>query len=196
MTKKSSQKNRFRLILLVTLASIIFLFFLKTMFVIFLEVMDKNFSNTQSWKEYYSLEDWNLSSHAIVDLDNDGKKDMVTFTNCAFLSTVSAEKIPIEKQCQEPDMSIIVFPDNTTSVGQKLFSQKPFHYQWLRKSYLVKTQNNVWKFYDMNGILLKTYELGKDNLFSEVKPTFLDIVDTLTYQLSHLGVVLILFVLP
>ena len=196
MKRRPPHKNILRLIVLITLACLVLLFFLKTMFVIFLEVTDKNFSITQSWKEYFSLEDWNLSGHAIVDVDNDGKKDMVTFTNCAFLSTISAEKIPIQKQCEEPSMSTIAFPDNATTVGQKLSSQTPFHYQWLKKSYLVKTKNNVWKFYDMNGIFLRTYELGNDHLFTEVKPTFLDIIDTFAYQINHLGVTLLLFVLP
>lgn len=134
--------------------------------------------------------------HAITDLDNDGKKDIITFTNCAFLSSVTAQSISSNKRCEESGMSIIAFPDNTTTVGQKLVSQKPFHYQWFRKSYLVKTHNDIWKFYDMNGLQLRTYELGKNHLFTEVKPTFLDRVDALTCQISHLGVVLFLIVLP
>ena len=134
--------------------------------------------------------------HAILDLDNDGKKDIITFTNCAFLSSVAEESIPFNSRCEEPSMSVLVFRDNTTSVGQKLTSQKSFRYQWLKKSYLVKTQDDVWKYYDMNGLQLRTYELGNDLLFKEVEPTFLDKIDVLTYQISHLGIVYLLIILP
>jgi len=134
--------------------------------------------------------------HATTDLDGDGQKDMVTFTNCVFFSSVLPEKIPFNKQCREPEMSIISFPDNSVSVGQKLSSKKPFRYQWLKKSYLVKTNDDIWKFYDMNGLQLRTYELYGDHLFREVNPTFLDRIDTFTYQLSHLGVVFLLIALP
>jgi len=48
----------------------------------------------------------------------------------------------------------------------------------------------------MNGLQLRTYELRKDHLFKEVKPTFLDKVDAFTYQTSHLGVALLLALLP
>lgn len=184
------------LVLLIVLSFLFFIFLFITIYLFTIKETSKNYSLTQSWKEYYSLEDWNLSIHAIADIDDDGRKDMITFTNCAFLSSLPVENITSDKRCEEPSMSIIAFPDNTTSVGQKLISQKPFGYQWLRKSYLVKTPNDIWKFYDMNGLQLRVYELGKDHLFTEAKPTFLDIVDLFTYQISHLGVILVLIILP
>lgn len=187
---------KLRLVLLVVLSSLFFIFLFITIYLFAIKETSKNYSLTQSWKEYYSLEDWNLSMHAIVDIDNDGQKDMVTFTNCAFLSSVPVENITSDKLCEEPGISVIAFPDNITSVGQKLVSQKLFKYQWFRKSYLVKTPSDIWKFYDMNGLQLRVYELGKDHLFTEVKPTFLDMVDLFTYQISHLGVVLLLIILP
>lgn len=187
---------KLQLTLLVGLILIISIFFLMTIYFFALKDTSKNYSLVQTWKEYYSTEDWNLAMHAIVDIDGDNKKDIVTFTNCAFLSSVKTENIPSDKQCEEPGMSNIDFPDNDVSVGQKLSSQKPFSYQWLRKSYLVKTHNDIWRFYDMNGLQIRVFELGKDHLFTEVNPTFLDKVDTFTYQLSHLGVALLLIVLP
>lgn len=159
------------------------------------EEANKSFSLVQSWKEYYSLEDWNLSMHAYTDIDGDNKKDMITLTNCAFLSTMSPDKIPLHKQCKEPGMSKIGFPDNSISVGQKLSPNEPFHYQWLKKSYLAKTEDNTWKFYDMNGLQQKVYELRENNLFEEVKPTLLDRIDATTYQTSHLGISLLFIVL-
>jgi hypothetical protein len=196
MTKSSKVELKSKLILLITVVSTAFIFLFTTVYFFAFKETSKSYSLIQSWKEYYSLEDWNLIMHAVTDVDGDGQKDIITFTNCAFLSAVPPEKIPSDKRCNEPGMSIIAFPDNTVSVGQKISSKNPFRYQWLKKSYLVKTNDGVWKFYDMNGLQLRTYELGRDNLFIEVNPTFLDRIDTFTYQLSHLGVVLLLVVLP
>jgi len=196
MTKKVLLHPKLQLALLVGFALALFTLMFVTIYLFAFKETSKSYSLTQSWKEYYSLEDWNLTMHAITDIDGDGKKDMITFTNCAFLSSISPEAISTENECQEAGMSVIAFPDNSVSVGQKLISQKPFHYDWLKKSYLVKTNNDIWKFYDMNGLQLRTYELGIDHLFKEVNPTFLDKIDVLIYQLSHLGIVLLLIILP
>lgn len=170
------------------------IFLLVTIYFLFFRETSKSYSLTQSWQEYYSLKDWNLTMNAIVDMDSDGKKDIVTFANCAFLSSVTSKNIPIDKQCRQPGMSIIAFPDNSISVGQKLVSQKPLENKWLGKSYLVKTKPGIWKFYNLNGLEMRVYEKGSDNLFSEINPTYLDMIDLFTYQISHLGVVLFLFV--
>lgn len=196
MKKRLKLRPKLKRTLLIVLASIIGIFLFTTIYLLAVKETSKSYSLFQSWKEYYSLEDWNLTKHGITDIDEDGKEDMVTFTNCAFLSSVPAEIIPSDKQCKAPGMSIIAFPDNSVYVGQQLSSRKPFSYQWLRKSYLVKTNHNVWKFYDMNGLQLRTFELMENRLFKEVNPTFLDRIDAFTYQVSHLGVILLLSVLP
>ena len=161
----NSKTVQFRLTLVILLIILFFIFLFITVYFFVFKETSKNYSLIQSWKEYHGVEDWNLAKHAIVDMDGDNKKDMVTFTNCAFLSSVAVKKIPSEKQCKEPGMSTFAFRDNSVIVGQKLIPQKPFWYQFLRKSYLVKTHNDIWKFYDMNGFQLRTYELGKDSLF-------------------------------
>jgi|GEM_PF-1292840 len=195
MLKNLGLSAKLKLVQLTLLVCVIFAFLFITIYLLVFKETGKSYSLVQSWKEYYSLADWNLALHAITDIDGDGKKDMITFTNCAFFSSLSPEKIPEDQQCQEPGMSIITFPDNSISIGQKLFSQKPFRYQWLKKSYLVKTGDGVWKFYDMNGLQLRTFELRENNLFVEVEPSFLDRIDTFTYQATHLGVVFLLIVL-
>lgn len=196
MTKKVLLQPKLHPALLVGLALTLFTFIFITIYLFVFKETGKSYSLTQSWKEYYSLKDWNLTMHAITDIDGDGKKDIITFTNCAFLSSISPKDVPIEKKCQEPGMSIIAFPDNDIFVGQNLISQTPFRYNWLRKSYLVKTNYNKWKFYDMNGLQLRTYDLKDDHFFKEVNPTFLDRIDVLSYQLSHLGIALLLSILP
>lgn len=171
-------------------------FLLSSFYAFFLKDTGTSYSVTQKWSEYYSLEDWNLAMHAYPDIDNDGKKDMVIFTNCVFLSSVNDTDIPVGKRCKEPEMSRIGFPGKKAKIGQEMIPKKPFTYNWLRKSYIVKTYKNEWKLYDLNGLQLRVYMLNKDNLFFEIKPSALDRIDVLAYQLAHVGVGMLLVVLP
>jgi hypothetical protein len=191
--KKTVQANlHHRFIFYVAVGVTIFLFLFLTMYFIAFKDTGKSYSLVQTWKEYYGVEDWNLTKHAIADIDGDGKKDMVTFTNCAFLSSVTKNQIAPENRCMEPGISRIVFQDENERVGQKLTPSKPFFYQWLRKSYLVKTKSDIWKFYDMNGFQLRVYELDTNKLFHETQPTILDWIDTYTYEFSHMGIIVFL----
>ena len=165
-----------------------------TAFLFFFGNTGESYSFTQKWAEYYSLEDWNISAHAITDIDQDGKNDIVTFTNCAFLSSVSVGMIPVEKRCEAPGMSGLVFMDDSVTVGQKLISKKPFVYDWLLKSYLTKSKDGVWKFYNMNGLQLRTFVMDKNLMFNESVPTYRDRIDVLTYQISHLGMMMFFIV--
>jgi len=192
MTKPIKNKPSPKLIFWIILIIGFFIFVTVTVQMFVVKDTGTSYSLTQSWKEYYGLEDWNLSKHGITDIDGDGKKDLITFTGCVFLSSIVETEIPLDKQCQEPWISTVVFPDHSINTGQNLISTKPFHYQGLRKSFLVKTINDTWKYYDMNGLQIRTFELEENGIFNETKPTLLDKVDTLTYQVSHLGVILLL----
>lgn len=180
--------------ILPALIALIVSYILLSVYLFFFKDTNQSYSLTQTWNEYYNVEDWNLASHAITDIDGDGQKDMVTFTNCAFLSSVSKDQISPENRCVEPNMSIIVFQDKNDFTGQKLFPRYPFIYQWLHKSYLVKTQNDKWRFYDMNGLQLKVYALGNNKLFHEIQPSTADQIDMLAYQFGHLGIAIFLLV--
>lgn len=125
-SEQLSKRKKAQFALSLGLFVLLFLSIATTIYFLFFKDTNKSYSLTQSYKEYYSVEDWNLSMHAIVDVDDDGTKDMLTFTNCAFLSTLSADKIPMEKRCQETGMSVLAFPENTITVGQKLYPRKPF----------------------------------------------------------------------
>lgn len=193
MKKKNNSLKRTVTITIVL--SIVVLYMIVSLFFSFVKPTNESYSVTRTWKEYYSLEDWNLSQHALVDIDTDGKQDMVTFTNCAFLTSVTPDRIPKENQCVEPTMSVINFADNSVTVGQKLAPSQPFLFDWFRKSYLVKTDTDVWKFYEINGLQIRVYELGNNNLFTQKNPSLLDSIDLITYQASHLGVAFIYVVL-
>lgn len=151
-----------------------------------------SYSLTQSYEKYYGIEDWNLRKHALVDIDSDGKQDMITFTNCAFLTKTNELEIPEEMKCTEPGMSPIGFPGGDKNVGQLLVSKNQFKYTLLRKSYLTLNTNNIWKFYDLNGFQVRTFELGSEDLFHETKPTISDKIDAIYYQSTHFGVMIII----
>lgn len=178
---------------MVVLTTILILYLTTSIYLFAFKDTGKSYSLTQSYKSYFGIEDWNLSKHAITDIDGDGTQDMITFTGCSFLSSVPGPSMPVERRCTEPTMSSIGFPGNYTIVGQKLTSLKPFRYNWLRKSYLVKTNKDTWKFYDLNGLQIRTFELGQNKLFSETNPSLYDIVDLVTYQSEHLGIMIFLF---
>lgn len=179
-------------LLLTSFLALLILFIVSTVYFLIFKNTHSNYSFTQSYLEYYSAEDWNLTTHVVTDIDGDGADDMLTFTNCAFLSSLSEEKIPSDERCEEPGMSGFVFGRESVKVGQKLAPEKDFSFPWLKKSYLVKTNDSVWKFYDINGLELRTFQLNDNLLFEEVSPTILDRFDVVTYQLSHVGVVLAL----
>ncbi len=170
----------------------VFLFVVMSVYYFVFKNTHTNYSFVQSWEEYHSVEDWNLSLNAVADVDGDGEKDMVTFTNCAMLSLVPVDEIPEEKMCEEDGVPVITF----SPVGQRLALPKPSSYNWIRKSYLVKTHVGSWKYYDMSGLNLRVYELGEDNFFEEINPNMLDRIDTFTYLLGHFGVGFLLWVLP
>ena len=184
----SIKKYTFPLLLTILLA-----LFVLSVYEAFIRYTDTNYSHTQNYTSYFSVEDWNLTKHAIVDIDDDGKKDMITFTNCVFLSGISPKSIPTHRRCIEPGMSIIAFPDYSVTVGQKLISDNSFNYNWLSKSYLVQTQDHTWKFYELNGLQIRTFELGEDHLFAETHPTVKDRIDAWTYQIENIGVTALLF---
>ncbi|MFH2032486.1 MAG: hypothetical protein ABIJ40_17960 [Bacteroidota bacterium] len=150
-----------------------------------------SYSITTKWKEYFSLDDWNIASHATVDLDNDGIDDIVTFTGCSFLSSLPADKIPKQQQCKEPEMSLIVFP-NEEKVGQLII--RPTH-NWLFKNFLVLTANNKWQYYAYDGFKLVKMQFNADRLFEVIQPSLADYFDLYWYQLTHVGVILLLIIL-
>lgn len=187
----NSHYKKLMFVLLVVPTLIIVYLFLSIYLFMFKDT-SQSYSMTQTWAKYYSVDNWNIPTHAIVDIDEDGQNDMITFTNCAFLSSITKDQIPKDRQCSETNMSPLVFQDNDEIVGQKLFGQKQSKTLLLHQSYLVKTQNNIWKFYDINGFQLRVYESGTNKLFYEIKPSLLDYTDTFTYQFAHLGIALFL----
>lgn len=192
--KKDKQQRLFSKSFYVVLVSalVVILYIPITIFFLSIKDTSASYSLFQHWKEYYSVEDWNMTMHAVTDIDGDGKNDVIVFSNCAFLSSVNQMQIPENQRCMEPSMAGITFPERPDIVGQRLGQNSTLFFNWMRKSYLVKTQRDEWRYYDMNGFRLRVFRLRADNLFEQVIPTPIDWLDLLTYQLSHVGVGLIM----
>ncbi len=178
-----------------TITTLLLLFLLTSLYYFFIKDTHTNYSFTQHFNKYYSIEDWNLAQHAIVDIDGDGKKDMITFTHCAFLTTVAQDSIPPANRCTAPGMSIIAFPDEPRTIGQKLISKHPIDGHWLEKSYLVQTDDSIWKLYHFNGLHMEVFELNRKGMFTEVQPSLRDKIDLWTYQISNISVTAVLIIL-
>jgi len=156
---------------------------------IFIKSTSESYSITQNWKEYHNIDNWNLGvglpPQYNVDIDEDGVADSIRDSGCAFLSSVKTESIPKAKKCTRQD-----FVTGKERIGQYLSlptdnggdnGRDPLYL-----SFIVKTHENKWKYYDYIGIRVSVSEKGQDNIFQEIKPTYLDYVDLIYYQISHI----------
>lgn len=102
-------------------------------------------------KEYYKIYNWDLPLHVSgKDIDKDGKNDLITFSGCAFLSSVEPESIPEEQRCEATGMSVL--EDEIHQVGRKYGAVGGYdrglkeggHLEWPFLAYLVKTPDDQW----------------------------------------------------
>lgn len=173
-----------RIILFIIIAGI----FLLNLYMWFFKSNSDRYSITRNWQEYHKLENWDLSSIARIDLDNDGQIDAVAYDSCAVLSSVTADQIPADRQCNQPDSYPHAYygEGNEKTLGTQLTKPEDYHYQWLRQSFLVQTNENRWRFYEFNGLQVRAFELNDHHIFQPIKPSFLDYIDAFYFQLSHI----------
>lgn len=169
---------------------IFFVIFILNIVTFFTDDIRVGNSITQKWEKYYSLDDWNMPSHAVADFDGDGKMDEVPFSLCAYISSANLDTIPKERRCSQPEY-IINPAINKESGGQMMFyttKKNPFSFLQghVRKSFIVKTKEGKWKAYIYGRFLLDINELGKDGLFHMSSLSFLDYIDYLYYQTTHI----------
>jgi hypothetical protein len=136
---------------------------------------------TKRWEKIYGLRDWNMPSSAIVDIDGDGNIDDVTYGHCAYLSTVRGETIPKEQRCALPNSTLEETIDKN-KIGQSIFLTGSY---FADKSFLVLTNTGKWRAYNYGFILPAVEELGQNNLFVKISPSFLDVIDNIYYNVSH-----------
>lgn len=150
-------------------------------------------------KEYRSLVNWDLPSHQTDDFDGDGKKDLISFTGCAFLSTKKEKSIPEGQQCRARGISHFVFTED--KIGQKFlkrptedfsldYASNPFH------AYMTKPSDK-WLIHvnDLGRGGLLAFEIEKDG---SIKPTqnglLLDYVNEFIYSASWFGMFVVILI--
>ncbi len=164
------------------LVFVLFFLFLNIYFFVFEDLENKDGKNRQ-WKEFYSINDWNLSKHFINDIDSDGKEDLVTINGCVFLSTLVDKDINFGSKCLN-EVTTSVFAELGNSVGQKMWQNSS-------RSFIVKTNDNEWKVYNINGLKTEIFGFNKDYSIKKIDPTFRESIENIFYQISHLGLYLI-----
>ncbi len=72
-------------------------------------------------QNFRPIYDWDLPAHSMdLDLDGDQKKDLISFTGCAFLSSQDATHLPASQQCTA--RGVVGFNKDLQPTGQKFIS--------------------------------------------------------------------------
>ena len=160
---------------------------------------DPKFNKFENYERLYN---WDLKQYAVGDFDNDGKKDVISYTGCAFLSSVSIQNIPQNQQCTEKGTTtVIYYPDKSIKIGQKYIPIQTINLDIesfrgtkrpVSHSYLFKKQNENWKIF-VNSEGLAIFEIRKDGLLQEVSNVPIEFkLDEILYFLSPLGLYILI----
>jgi len=167
-----------------------------------------SFSDYQfnKFEKYERLYNWNLKEYAVGDFDSDGQKDVISYTGCAFLSSVNIKDIPQNQQCTAKGTTVVVYyPDKSEKIGQKYISIKKFNLEPedthaenrpISHSYLFKKQNGNWKIF-VNSRELAIFEIRKDSLLQKTDHVPIEFkLDEILYFISGFYILLLLPLSP
>lgn len=158
-----------------------------------------------SFEKYHRLWNWDLRQHARGDFDNDGKEDLISFTGCAFLSSVEPNKIPSQQTCTATGIADLFLKNNENKIGQKYLETDIYDLnlsaldkkELIYHSYLGKNNNENWKIFINSNYGLQIYDIEENGLLSkESKATFFNHLDEFLYKLSNYFVLLALPLIP
>lgn len=127
------------------------------------------------YQEVYSLEDWNLPHTVRIDMDDDGKKDIITFYGCIFISSVDSRKIPQSNICY----------DNQVEKGKTKGYQIPQSSKIFVNSYVGK-KDNSWNIIVNDITDTKLYEITSKGDVIEKDPPLSLKIDSFLYTISHI----------
>lgn len=160
LTMKKNLKYTFSFFLLVTL-------YYAFVFIFLVMFADPQF---QRFEQYHRLSNWDLKQHARGDFDGDGQIDLISFTGCAFLSSVQEASIPQSQRCTANGISEMVFRQ-PNKVGQKYVQndQESFALTYenrslVRHSYMGKMQDAPWSIFVRVDNKLEAYEITPTGL--------------------------------
>lgn len=152
------------------------------------------------FEEYKQLDNWNLDLHAVGDFDNDGKKDAISYTGCAFLSSINTQDIPQNQQCTS-NLVAVGYPYQKDRVGQKYGDMNTTDLDLTRAlpiyhSYLFKKHNENWKIF-VKSKQLVIFEIQKGRLLQKMENVPIEFrLDEVLYSMSWFPILLLLPLSP
>jgi hypothetical protein len=189
-------KKAYKVILLIV-CCYIGLFFL-TYFVFF----SWSVPQISGFSEYGSLINWDLDQHGSHDYDGDGKYDFITYSGCAFLSSVDIDTIPKERQCTAANVRMISGSKELSKIGQKYIETEKYDLNWdtdipVSHSYLAKYKDTNWRIYLNTSKGLQAIEIGKDGSLKAVDDIrFANRIDEVLYYISAWSMYIAFFTMP
>lgn len=157
----------------------------------------------QDFHDYKTLDNWDLDTHAVGDFDSDGITDLVTFTGCAFLSSVNNNSIPENKKCIATGIMEIFIKNPQYHIGQKFIDTNNTDltlnqdgYQALTYAYLGKSKDGLWRIYSEHENKMVIWEIRKNKLITKTNNVPLaTYLDKFIYQASLISVTPIFYIL-
>lgn len=156
------------------------------------------------FEKYEPLKNWDLDRNAIGDFDNDGKKDLISLTGCAFLSSVGVNNILQEKRCTANEIVPAYYEGKKDIIGQKYIEIDKnnidlnlYNSSSITHSFVAKNKNENWKIFINSKDGLKIYEIQNNGLLKSVDKIGLSHkIDESLYFLSSLFLILVIPILP
>lgn len=128
----------------------------------------------QRFEKYNSLENWDTRRHMTdQDIDGDGKRDLISFTGCVVLSSITPAMIPEDKQCTaDYIVQMAGLPNGST--GQKYTSDPSKELELSNRpalieySYAGKVRDEKWRIYSKEqNAPLRMYQFNNENILEE-----------------------------
>ncbi|MEK7497386.1 MAG: hypothetical protein AAB656_00510 [Patescibacteria group bacterium] len=157
------------------------------------------------FEKYNRILNWDLRRHAMGDFDNDGQKDLISFTGCAFLSAVDINAIPQEQQCTAIGIAVMTFKGQKDRIGQKYVQTDKFDLNLgvldkelpISHSFIAKDRNENWKIFVNSSSGLNIYEVKNNGLLQNVgKVALTNRIDEYLYSISRFFVLFALPIIP
>jgi hypothetical protein len=155
------------------------------------------------FSDYQSLINWDLNGYGIGDFDEDGEKDFISYTGCAFLSKADLSNVSDDKKCVAKNSEIIFTAGKEMDlIGQKYISLDQYNVDpnggdEVFHSYLARYNDSHWRIYlNANGNL-KIFDIGNDGIIKETNEiTLANRLDEVLYFISTYSMYIFFITIP
>lgn len=189
------------------LKSAFFLFLVLTVYYTFVWLVLPLFADPQlhSFEKYSRVWNWDLKQHARGDFDQDGQEDLISFTGCAFLSSVVPNMIPEDRQCMATGIAALSFNGQDERIGQKYIETDDFDLNLnllskglpITHSFIAKDAHDNWKIFVNSRGNLKIFKVQNSGLLENVDDvTISNRIDEFLYSISQFFIIFALPLIP